>query len=116
MLRKCRSESNDGGTPGEARPKGVEQDKVAGANAALASGFVQSDGNGCCGCVAVLVEIDDDFVERNAKALGQSDDYPPVRLMRNHKRNFLDRYAGILQRLPADFFHGANGDFEDFLS
>lgn len=68
--------------PSEAGPERDEEDEVSSLQPAFARGFVERDGDGGCGRVAIFVEIQEKAFNRDFEAGGEGVDDAHVRLMR----------------------------------
>ena len=105
-----------GGTPCETGTEGDHEDDVALLGAAGTHGFIQRDGYGGGGGVAVFVNVHKYALRGDAEALCYGVDDAKVCLMRDDEADVLRFDAGAVNEGKGGVLHVCYGVAEDFVS
>src|SRR6187431_792384 len=96
---------DDGAGPGQPAAEDHHEDVIAGLQAAGAVRFIERDGDGGGGRVAVTVHINEKTIERNFQPLGDGFDDPDIGLVGNDAGDVVDREAGLVESLLRGIEH-----------
>ena len=77
--------------PGQSAAEDDHQNVIAGFDPAGAVGFVEGDGDGRGGSVAVAIEIHEESLERDLQPIGDRFDDAEIGLVRNDAGDVVDR-------------------------
>src|SRR5881628_2032282 len=85
--------AHEDGAPGKAAAEGGHEDEVAALDAAGGQRFLEGHVDGGGAGVAVALDVDEDAVHRQVRALGGGFDDPEIRLVRNEERHVVSGEA-----------------------
>ncbi len=105
-----------GGGPGEACAEGDHDDFVATFDFSFAVGFIERDGDGRSGGVAVFVKIDEDAVVGDGEAVSDGIDDAEIGLVRDDEGDVLGAKLGAFDDGVGRVLHAGDGVFKNLAS
>src|SRR5579862_3150782 len=112
MAIACALPAQDVGAPGQATSARAQHNEVVVADALLLQRLIERDRHRCRGGVAVLLDVGEYLLGRQAETFRDRIDDAQIGLMRHDQIHVAEGDAGARGDIPRDLFHALDCDLE----